>query len=142
MGIRERIKEGLTKRCEQQYEKELAAKSVTYEEWLAGHDSDLGTRGQAAGRQQDGTILLLQASDGVLASGAEDRIRSYFDKHPEVMIAYGDEDVQDPVTCELRIPWFKPDWSPDTFLSEMYWGNVVAIRKEWLENLQEKRQKI
>lgn len=137
MGIRERIKEGLTKRCEQQYEKELAAKSVTYEEWLAGHDSDLGTRGQAAGRQQDGTILLLQASDGVLASGAEDRIRSYFDKHPEVMIAYGDEDVQDPVTCELRIPWFKPDWSPDTFLSEMYWGNVVAIRKEWLENLQD-----
>ncbi|MBQ8231510.1 MAG: glycosyltransferase [Lachnospiraceae bacterium] len=140
MGIRERIKEELTKRCEQQYEKDLAAKKVTYKEWLAGHGDALFAGGQEA-RQQSGSVLLLQASDGVLASGAEDRIRSYFHQHPEVMIAYGDEDVQDPATDEFVAPWFKPDWSPDTFLSEMYWGNVVAIRRDWLEKLQDLKAK-
>lgn len=132
MGIRDRIRTRLVKQFELQYVKELEEKKVTYEEWLAGgRGSDFHPNGAKA--QSEGSILLLQAREGVLAQGAEDCIRSYFDEHPEVLIAYGDEDVQDPSDGTLLAPWFKPDWSPDTFLSEMYWGNVIAVRRAWLE---------
>lgn len=27
-------------------------------------------------------------------------------------------------------PWFKPDWSPDTFLDRFYFGSIFAVRRE------------
>ena len=134
MGLFGRIKERLTERCELQYAKELEDKKVTYEEWLSVHGAASCGCKDADGQPQ-GSILLLQASEGTLAPGAEACIRNYFEAHPEVVIAYGDEDVQDPFTGALLSPWFKPDWSPDTFLEEMYWGNTVAIRRDWLKQL-------
>lgn len=79
MGIRDRIRTRLVKQFELQYVKELEEKKVTYEEWLAGgRGSDSHPNGAKA--QSEGSILLLQAREGVLAQGAEDCIRSYFDE--------------------------------------------------------------
>lgn len=133
MGIRERIKGILTRRCEEQYDNALESKKVTYEEWLAKSACSQAARPHS--RQDWGNILLLQACEGEMTEEAPEVIRDYFEQHPEVVIAYGDEDVKDPDTGKLRQPWFKPDWSPDTFLSELYWGNVIAIRRSWLETL-------
>ena len=40
-------------------------------------------------------------------------------------LVYGDEDVIR--NGKRQNPWFKPDWSPDTFLSCFYFGAFVAV---------------
>lgn len=32
-------------------------------------------------------------------------------------------------------PFFKPDWSPDLFLSQMYVGHLLAVRKPWINEV-------
>ncbi|MCR5128991.1 MAG: glycosyltransferase, partial [Lachnospiraceae bacterium] len=58
---------------------------------------------------------------------AFDVIRSAFREHPEVDVIYADEDVID-AEGKRSHPWFKPDWSPDTFRSFKYFGHIVAYR--------------
>ena len=41
------------------------------------------------------------------------------------VLVYGEEDVLTEQGREK--PWFKPDWSPDTFLSYFYMGSLVAL---------------
>lgn len=149
MGIRGQIKQILTRHCEKQYKKELGMRKITYQEWLAAREggqpeSDIqicaGEENEQEGhtvlRLLDQEIMLFQLDEGKLSRKAKEEVCKYFAEHPQVMIAYGDEDVQDSVTGERKNPWFKPDWSPDTFLSQVYyWGGVVAIRREWLEKL-------
>lgn len=49
--------------------------------------------------------------------------------HPQVLCAYGDEDVNDKEGGR-RTPWLKPDWSPDLFCSMYYLGGIFCVRKE------------
>lgn len=48
-------------------------------------------------------------------------------------IIYFDEDFYLESEEERMIPWFKPIWSPDTFLSHNYFGNAVLIRRDCFE---------
>ena len=55
-----------------------------------------------------------------------------------VILAYGDEDVRTGEKGQefrRERPWFKPDWSPDTFLSCFYFGSLVAVRAKPLLEL-------
>lgn len=47
-------------------------------------------------------------------------------------IVYSDHDCIGP-DGRRRNPFFKPDWSPDLFLAQMYLGHFVAIRRELVE---------
>lgn len=132
MGIRESIRKKLIARCERRYDRELKAKKLTYEEWLK--QKQAGCAEEEVPEALEPDILILQSADGVLAEHALEQIRRFFRSNPEAVIAYGDEDVRDPVTGEERDPWFKPDWSPDTFLEGLYWGSMTAVRKDWLES--------
>lgn len=53
------------------------------------------------------------------------------------LIIYGDEDVRAAQASGgvREKPWFKPDWSPDTFLSCFYFGSLTAIRAQALREL-------
>lgn len=57
------------------------------------------------------------------------------------ILIYGDEDVEDEGdrekskrvsgdTSVRKLPWFKPDWSPDTFLSSFYFGSLAVVKAE------------
>jgi len=48
---------------------------------------------------------------------------------------YGDEDALDVTGKHRCSPFFKPEWSPDTWLSSFYLGSVVALRRELAEKL-------
>ncbi len=62
-------------------------------------------------------------------------IAAYFEAHPQTLVLYGDEDALD-ITGEHRYsPYFKPEWSPDTWLSCFYPGSVIALRRELAEKL-------
>ena len=54
--------------------------------------------------------------------------------HPDADMIYSDEDK---ITEEnLRhVPFFKPDWSPDTFLSQMYSGHLGVYRTELIRKI-------
>lgn len=100
-------------------------------------------------------IILFAASDGEVSDRAKQAVAEYFsasdgnadgsagggaDAFPggardgRVWMLYGDEDVLSPEGIRYT-PWFKPDWSPDTFLSFFYFGSIFAVRTELLREL-------
>ena len=100
--------------------------------------------------------LLFCSQDGCLSPDAETIIQSYFTKHPQCLCLYADEDEividEEPLhSSEITAdqgkkqiissdgtavidgknvcnPWLKPQWSPDTFRSFFYFGNIFALR--------------
>jgi glycosyltransferase involved in cell wall biosynthesis len=54
--------------------------------------------------------------------------------HPDADMIYSDEDK---ITEEnlTHMPFFKPDWSPDTFLSQMYSGHLGVYRTELIRKI-------
>jgi len=54
--------------------------------------------------------------------------------HPDADMIYSDEDK---ITEEnfRHTPFFKPDWSPDTFLSQMYAGHLGVYRTELIRKI-------
>ncbi len=84
--------------------------------------------------QEQGIWLILQ-KDGYVDPDAFSWIADHFKECPKTQLLYGDEDALD-VTGEHRCsPYFKPVWSPDTWLSSFYLGSVIALRRELAERL-------
>ncbi len=132
MGIRGIIKQKLSAVWDKKYQRRLAAKKITYAKWLSAQvdSGDFSPqRDSAAGEVE---ITLIQVGEGVPAEDAKERLKAFFAANPQMLIAYGDEDVLEESghRCDPR---YKPDWSPDTFLNCFYWGNLVAVRTDWLE---------
>ncbi len=106
----------------------------------AGTVMSLAERCDAAMRQgldllrEQGIWLILQ-KDGYMDPEAFFWIADHFRDHPETRILYGDEDALDVTGRHRCDPCFKPDWSPDTWLSSFYLGSVVALRRELAEKL-------
>jgi GT2 family glycosyltransferase len=55
-------------------------------------------------------------------------------EHPETDFVYSDEDKVDDAGYFLQ-PFFKPDWSPDAFLSSNYCCHFTAIRRTLLAEI-------
>lgn len=83
-----------------------------------------------AGKDRDITIFL--SDQGRPADWAEELIARYFAENRKLVLLYADEDVISPEGIRYT-PWFKPDWSPDTFLSQFYFGSIFAVRTSELE---------
>ncbi len=87
-----------------------------------------GETAEAVDRILEGKdIVLVVEFEPGLDPRAFDVIRTAFREHPEVDVIYADEDVID-AEGKRSHPWFKPDWSPDTFRSFKYFGHIVAYR--------------
>jgi O-antigen biosynthesis protein len=69
--------------------------------------------------------------DDVLEPDALFRIVELLQKHPEADLIYSDEDKLGDDGFEA--PLFKPDWSPDFFLSCNYLGHLTAVRRHVLQ---------
>ena len=84
-------------------------------------------------------VLILTLYEGELSEAAEALIYRTFSQNESIILIYGDEDVQKQAHGEREEPWFKPDWSPDRFLSSYYFGGLIAVKREalraiWGEN--------
>lgn len=71
---------------------------------------------------------LIVFTNGRLSEIAIPLIAETFAYDPHILVAYGDEDLTDEEGRRTE-PFFKPDWSPNTFLDRFYWGNLVAIKR-------------
>ena len=139
-----------------EYEAELYRQTHPYEQWIAENEKENrgdGPRGflllaadefccmlDGYKKEADGTPLLPEGTESVLIVSdrgevdprAYDVIRQAFRDHPDTDVIYADEDVigREGRRCD---PWFKPDWSPDTFMSFFYFEDLLAFRGTHIE---------
>ena len=150
MGIRRLVKDVLTGYQDKRYERALAARKMTYPQWI--EEKEKLWRAEERSRTEEersraeersnaeekkGSAEALEAEpvslcgkDGEITSLAEDAVKQYFISHPQAVLVYGDEDVK--AEGKRKSPWFKPDWSPDTLRAWFYLGHTAFVRKDWL----------
>ena len=81
-----------------------------------------------------GEIVVLLDHDDRLHPQALERVVMAFRSHPEVDYVYSDEDVLSP-EGERVSPFFKPDWSPERFRTQMYTCHLSAIRASLVDEV-------
>ncbi len=85
-------------------------------------------------RMATGDFVALLDHDDELAPHALYRVAEVIRERPEIDMVYSDEDKLAPngERCE---PFFKPDWSPDLLLSQMYTCHLGVYRRRILEEI-------
>lgn len=129
MGLKETVKQLWIRKIEKEYEKMLAGKKSSYDTWVHRQEEAERVYAESAADAGQTAYILYVQKNGYLSEHAHTWIADYFAKHPQVQILYGDEDF---LTTEGKRekPWYKPCWSPDTYLSQFYVGSVIAVRQE------------
>lgn len=92
-------------------------------------------------RNLSADVIILTLYNGEISGIALELILKNFKENENLILIYGDEDVRKKHTGEEKDaqeeertdPWFKPDWSPDRFLSGFYFGGLVAVRAKALQ---------
>lgn len=144
MGVKSLVKQVLVGQQNKAYVKSLASKAVAYNQWIREKEQEYAAKSvgeNPAGGKADfegsedcrEELVYLISPNGRPADNMKAICRSYFAEHPECMLAYGDEDVWQEGETERKIPWFKPDWSPDLLDTCFYLGSVVVLRRELYE---------
>lgn len=72
--------------------------------------------------------------DDELSVNALFEVVKLLNEHPDADMIYSDEDHIDP-KGKLIDPHFKPDWSPDMFLSSMYTCHLGVYRRKLIEDI-------
>ena len=81
-----------------------------------------------------GEFIALLDHDDELAEHALYENAILLNEHKDADMIYSDEDKLNEAGKRL-LPFFKPDWSPDTFLSQMYSGHLGVYRTELVRNI-------
>ncbi len=81
-----------------------------------------------------GEFVAFLDHDDELSADALHEIVRCLNEHPDADMIYSDEDKIDP-TGERCDPYFKPDWSPELFLSCMYTCHLMAVRASLIKDL-------
>jgi glycosyltransferase involved in cell wall biosynthesis len=84
--------------------------------------------------EADGAFACFLDQDDELHPEALAEIALATVRDPAIDLVYTDEDKLDEAGLRSE-PFFKPDWSPDTLLSHMYVGHLIAIRRTLLDRL-------
>lgn len=78
-------------------------------------------------KKDETTVYLFVSPKGKLVKKASEVVKQYFIAHPEINVVYGDEDELGKGGKFIH-PYFKPDWSPDSYLNAFYIGSFFACR--------------
>jgi GT2 family glycosyltransferase len=81
--------------------------------------------------EAQGEWLALLDHDDLLEPDALFHFAKFLRDHPDADLVYSDEDKL--TERGFESPLFKPDWSPDFFLSYNYIGHLTAMRREIVE---------
>jgi GT2 family glycosyltransferase len=82
----------------------------------------------------EGEFLTLLDHDDLLTPDALYEVALLLNRHPEADMIYTDEDKIDD-NNQLREPFFKPDWCPDSFLSRMYTCHLGTYRRSLVNEI-------
>lgn len=78
-------------------------------------------------------VIFMKMEEGEIAPRAFFLCSRKLREQEGIVLVYGDEDEKGEKIRQN--PWFKPDWSPDSFLSAYYLGGVLALRTESLSGI-------
>jgi GT2 family glycosyltransferase len=81
-----------------------------------------------------GEFVAFLDHDDLLTADALFEVALLLNVHPDADMIYSDEDKVDG-DGTLSDPYFKPDWSPETFLSKMYTCHLGVYRRALVEEL-------
>jgi GT2 family glycosyltransferase len=103
---------------------------VTYLE----KNSQISAASNAALATATGEFVALVDHDDELTPDALYRVASYLNEHCDADLIYSDEDKLDlgGARCD---PYFKPDWSPEHFLSCNYLCHLVVVRRSLMTEI-------
>ncbi len=87
----------------------------------------------ANAKKDEATVYLFVSPKGKLTKRATEVIKQYFVAHPEHNVVYGDEDEVGKGGKYIH-PYFKPDWSPDSYLNAFYIGSFFACRSKTMHD--------
>ena len=107
----------------QKYEKDPRVKIIYREQ--NGHISECTNTALAAA---SGEFAGLLDCDDLLSPYALYEIAARLNENPELDFIYSDEDKVDDDGQNRHYPHFKPDWSPDTLMSNMYTCHFTIYR--------------
>lgn len=109
----------------QQYEEHEKVKVIYREQ--NGHISECTNTGIAEAR---GDYIVFSDCDDVLSEHALYEMAVVLHENPQLDFVYSDEDKLTEDGQKRHMPFFKPDWSPDTFMSLMYTNHLGVYRTE------------
>lgn len=158
MGVKSLVKQVLTEKENKRYRRQLADRKMTYDVWLAEQEKLWADGETAIGEERKGgdsraegavtesdlretDFVLVCAGGGRPAPYARQSIQRFLAENPEVQVVYGDEDVLTE-DGEHKVPWFKPDWSPDLLDSCLYFGSLTAVRRQRWQELRKSYERI
>jgi GT2 family glycosyltransferase len=81
-----------------------------------------------------GEFVVLLDHDDELAPEALAEVVRYLNANPDADVIYSDEDKLDEAGARCD-PYFKPDWSPELFLSYMYTCHLMVVRRQLMEDI-------
>ena len=110
------------------YEGKAKVKVIYREE--NGHISRATNTGLQAA---SGDFIVFSDCDDVLSEHALYEMALKLNENPELDFIYSDEDKLTEDGSLRRTPFFKPDWSPDTFMSLMYTNHLGVYRRTIVE---------
>lgn len=80
-----------------------------------------------------GEFIAFMDCDDVIAPNALYEMAKLLNQNPQYDFIYSDEDKLTEDGKKRHSPFFKPDWSPDTFMSLMYTNHLAIYRKSLVE---------
>lgn len=133
-------------KAKREYDEELNRQTFAYRQWIKENESlsagDMSLMDHFAllyyekgipDYLPDKEFIIFHKEYGKVPGAAIQKMYDVFTSDDDICIIYGDEDVEI-AKGDRRNPWFKPDWSPDTYESLPYFGSLVAVRKSYLQD--------
>jgi len=92
------------------------------------HNGHISAASNSALALAAGEFVALLDHDDVLAPDALFAVALLLNRKPDTDFVYSDEDKIDDLDRRSE-PYFKPEWSPDSFLARMYTGHLAVFRR-------------
>ena len=86
-------------------------------------------------KQARGEFVAFMDCDDTLSENALYEVARVLNSAPDTDYIYSDEDMLTEHLGIRKKPFFKPDWSPDTFMSMMYTCHFSVFRRSLLEEM-------
>lgn len=103
------------------------------------HNVHISAATNQAARAATGEFLVFLDQDDELAPDALAEVALRIAARPATQVVYTDDDRCD-ANGRRYAPHFKPDWSPELLLSDMYLGHLFAVRRSLYEELDGMRE--
>jgi GT2 family glycosyltransferase len=98
----------------------------------AGENGGISAASNLALALATGEFVALLDHDDELTPDALAEVVAHVNAHPDADVVYSDEDKLDESGSRCD-PFFKPDWSPEHFLSCMYSCHLMVVRKRLID---------